>query len=126
MSVHKNQAFAARLGFALRGLTWAVRTEPGLKIQLLVLALVVAALIVLKPGPLWWALVLMASSAVIAAELFNTAVERLADELHPQDSAGIGLVKDCAAAAVLVAVLGAFVVGAALLVHLLARAGTSV
>jgi undecaprenol kinase len=126
MSVHKNQAFAARLGFALRGLACAVRTERSLKIQLLALALVVAALLVLKPGPLWWALVLMASSAVIAAELLNTAVERLADELHPHDSAGIGLVKDCAAAAVLVAVLGALAVAAALLVHLLAGAGTTV
>ncbi len=126
MGVHKNQAFAARLGFALRGLAGAVRTERSLKIQLLVLALVVAALLVLKPGALWWALVLMASSAVIAAELLNTAVERLADELHPQDSPGIGLVKDCAAAAVLLAVLGALAVGAALLVHLLARAGASV
>lgn len=125
MGVHKNQAFVARVGFALRGLAWAVRTERALKIQLVTLALVVAALLVLKPGALWWALVLMASSAVIAAELFNTAVERLADELHPQDSAGIGQVKDCAAAAVLLAVLGAVAVGAALLVHLLARAGTS-
>jgi undecaprenol kinase len=126
MSVHKNQAFAARLGFALRGLVYAVRTEHSLKIQLLVLVLVVAALFVLKPGAFWWALVLIASSAVIAAELFNTAVERLADELHPQESPGIGLVKDCAAAAVLIAVLGALAVAAALLVHLLARAGTAV
>lgn len=126
MSVHKNQAFAARLGFALRGLACAMRTERSLKIQLLVLVLVIAALIVLQPGPLWWALVLMASSAVIAAELLNTAVERLADELHPQDSPAIGLVKDCAAAAVLVAVLGAFGVAAALLVHLLARGSAPV
>jgi diacylglycerol kinase (ATP) len=126
MGVHKNQAFAARLGFALRGLAYALRTEHSLKIQLVVLVMVVAALVVLKPGALWWALVLIASSAVIAAELFNTAVEHLADELHPQVSAGIGLVKDCAAAAVLVAVLGALAVAAALLVHLLARAGTSV
>ncbi len=126
MSVHKNQAFAARLGFALRGLVCAVRTERSLKIQLVVLALAVAALVVLKPGALWWALVLIASSAVIAAELFNTAIEHLADELHPQDSVGIGLVKDCAAAAVLIAALGALAVAAALLAHLLLRASASV
>ncbi|HEY8053327.1 MAG: diacylglycerol kinase [Steroidobacterales bacterium] len=126
MSVHKNQAFAARLKFALRGLAYAVRTERSLRLQLLALVLVVAALVVLRPGPLWWALVLITSSAVIAAELFNTAVERLADELHPQDSAGIGLVKDCAAAAVLVASLGAIAVAAALIVHLLTRGGVPV
>lgn len=123
MTVHKNKSFPARLGFALQGLAHAVRTERSLKIQVSVLVLVIAALVVLEPGALWWALVLLASSAVLAAELFNTAVERLADELHPADSIGIGVVKDCAAAAVLVAVLGALGVAAALLAHLLAGAG---
>jgi undecaprenol kinase len=126
MSVHKNLAFTARLTFALRGLSYAVRTERSLRIQLLALVLAIAALVVLRPGALWWALVLIASSAVLAAELLNTAVERLADELHPQDSAGIGLVKDCAAAAVLVASLGAIAVAAALIVHLLTRGSTAV
>jgi diacylglycerol kinase len=68
----------------------------------------------------------MAGSAVIAAELFNTAIERLADELHPQDSAGIAAVKDCAAAAVLIAALGALAVAAALLVHLISVGGSPV
>jgi len=126
MSVHKNHAFAARLGFALRGLAHAVRTERNLQIQLIALVLVIAALVVLEPGALWWALVLLASSAVLAAELFNTAVERLADELHPGHSAGIGVAKDCAAAAVLVAALGALAVAAALLAHLLTAAGVLV
>jgi undecaprenol kinase len=63
--------------------------------------------------------VLLASAAVLAAELFNTAVEQLADELHPHDSPGIRLVKDCAAAGVLVTVLGALGVALALAVHLL-------
>ena len=67
-------------------------------------------------------LVLLASAAVVAAELFNTAIEHLADLLHPQQSPAIRLVKDCAAAGVLIAVLGALGVGAALLVHLLSGA----
>lgn len=126
MSVHKNKTFPERLGFALRGLAHAVRTERSLQMQVIVLVLVIAALVVLAPGALWWALVLLASSAVLAAELLNTAVERLADELHPEDSVGIAVLKDCAAAAVLVAVLGALAVAAALLAHLLAAAGAPV
>src|ERR1039458_3870607 len=50
---------------------------------------------------LWWALVIIASAAVLAAELFNTAIERLADHLHPEMHPEIRIVKDCAAAAVL-------------------------
>jgi undecaprenol kinase len=83
---------------------------------------VLVVLLVLRPPALWWALVGLASAAVVAAELFNTAIEQLADLLHPHESPGIRLVKDCAAAGVLIAVLGALGVAAALLVHLLSGA----
>ena len=115
----KNRAFQARLGFALRGLAQALRSEQSLRLQVLAFAATLLAMLLLRPGALWWALVLLASAAVIAAELMNTAVERLADELHPQASPGIRVVKDCAAAAVLVAALGALAVALALLVHLM-------
>jgi len=126
MSLHKNNTFPTRLGFALRGLAYALRTERSLQIQALVFMLVVVALVLLEPAAITTPLASSASGAVIAAELFNTAVERLADELHPQYSPGIAVVKDCAAAAVLIAVLGALGVAAALLVHLISVAGPSV
>ena len=84
---------------------------------------VVAALLKLRPGPVWWALVLASSATVLAAELLNSALEQLADALHPTQSAAIGQVKDCAAAAVLIASLGAVAVAVALAVHLLGRGG---
>ena len=120
MTSYKNQRFSARLGFALRGLVHALRSESSLRLQALAGAAALVVLLVLRPGAVWWALVLLASAAVVAAELFNTAIEHLADLLHPQQSPGIRLVKDCAAAGVLIAVLGALGVGAALLLHLLA------
>jgi len=119
MSRYKNQRFRARLGFALRGLAQALRTEASLRLQALAGVLALAVLLVLRPAAVWWALVLLASAAVVAAELFNTAIEHLADLLHPQQSPGVRLVKDCAAASVLVAVLGALGVAVAFLVHLL-------
>ena len=121
MSEQKNQSFVRRLGFALAGLAHAVRVERSLRTQAVAFALVVAALIVLRPGPLWWAAVMLASAGVLAAELFNTALEALADHLHPEHHPHIRIVQDCAAAAVLVATLGALAVGIALAVHLLWR-----
>jgi len=103
----KNQPFRVRLGFAVRGLAHALRSESSLKAQAVALVLVLLALIWLRPSPAWWALAALASAAVIAAELLNTAIEELADHLHPELHPRIRLVKDCAAAAVLVAVLGA-------------------
>jgi diacylglycerol kinase len=110
LSAWKNRPFAARLRCALRGFAHALGSEQNLKIQLLAFAAAIAALLLLRPGALWWALVLASSAAVLACELLNTAIERLADAL--------GTVKDCAAAAVLVACLGALGVAAALLAHL--------
>ena len=121
MNTYKNRALPARLGFALRGLSHALKSERSLRLQAGAFVLALAALIVLHARPVWWALVLLASGAVLTAELLNTAVERLADELHPQDSPGIGLVKDCAAAAVLVASLVALAVAAAFVAQLLLR-----
>jgi len=121
LSEQKNQSFVRRLGFALAGLAHAVRVERSLRTQAGVFALVVVALIVLRPGPVWWAAVMLASAGVLAAELFNTALEALADHLHPEHHPHIRIVKDCAAAAVLVATLGALAVGLALAVHLLWR-----
>ena len=119
MSPHKNRPFPARLSFALQGLAHGLRGEASLRLQAVVFAAVIAALIALRPAAVWWALVLLASAAVLAAELFNTAIEHLADVLHPEESPGVRIVKDCAAAGVLIAVLGALAVAAALLVHLL-------
>jgi diacylglycerol kinase (ATP) len=122
MNTLKNKRFATRLGFALAGLRHAWSSEQSLRTQLVAVVLVVALLCVLRPAPVWWALTLLVSSAVIAAELFNTALERLADHLHPDLHPQIRMVKDCAAAAVLVISIGALLVAAALLYGLLNRA----
>jgi diacylglycerol kinase len=97
--------------FAGRGLAQALRQERNLQIQ------AVAVLAVLVLG--WrsnlsaqdWALLALAMGLVLSAELMNTAVEALADALHPKRHAGIGLAKDIAAGAVLLAALTALIVG---------------
>ncbi|HEV2284610.1 MAG TPA: diacylglycerol kinase [Steroidobacteraceae bacterium] len=115
----KNQPFPVRLGFALRGLAFALRTERSVQLQALAAAVVLAALLKLRPSWGWWALAGLASAGVIAAELLNTAIETLADHLHPELHPSIRRVKDCAAAAVLIAVLGALGVAGALALEIL-------
>ena len=94
--------------------------EHSLKFQAVTLAVVIIVLIAARPS-CSVALVALTSSAVIAAELFNTALECLANHLHPDHHAQIRIAKDCAAAAVLVAALGALAVATALLIHLMHR-----
>ena len=121
MDGHKNQPLSRRFGFALAGLAAGWKTEASLRFQVVVFVCVVIALILLRVEPLWWALVMLACGVVLTAELFNTALENLADHLHPEIHPRIRVVKDCAAAAVLLAVCFAGAVGIALVVHLVRR-----
>ncbi|HEY1889487.1 MAG TPA: diacylglycerol kinase [Steroidobacteraceae bacterium] len=119
MSPQKNQPLWRRMGFAMAGLLHALRAERSVRFEAVVLVLVWAALAILRPDPVWWAAVALASAGVLAAELLNTAIETLADHLSPELHPQIRVVKDCAAAAVFVSVVGALAVAAALTAHLL-------
>jgi diacylglycerol kinase (ATP) len=114
----KNQRFVRRLGFALEGAASALRSESSFRVQVVAAIGVLGFLAWQRPAPLWWALIVLAIGVVLAAELVNTAVERLADHLHPDEHPCVKAVKDCSAAAVLVASIGALGVAAALLFEL--------
>ncbi|MFL6603160.1 MAG: diacylglycerol kinase [Steroidobacteraceae bacterium] len=121
MNEHKNQAFIRRLRFALAGILIAWRSERSFRFQLFALVVVVAGCAFVRLEPAWWAIVLLTSAMVVSAELFNTALEHLADHLHPDVHPRIRIVKDCAAAAVLMASCAAIAVGIAVIVHLMSR-----
>jgi diacylglycerol kinase (ATP) len=118
LSTWKNRPFGVRLRCALHGFAHAATAEASLRLQLLGLAALLVALGVLRPAPLWWALAAVSATGVLASELLNSAIERLADALHPAEHESIRTAKDCAAAAVLIACLGALGVAAAFLWHL--------
>ena len=97
----KNQAFHHRFAFAVNGLVAAWKGEASFRFQCLACVGVIAVLIWRRPAPLWWAVLLTLSALVLAAEMFNTALETALDHLHPERHAAIGIAKDCAAGAVL-------------------------
>ena len=110
----KNQGLLRRLGFALTGLQTTWRTEQSFKVHVVATAAVLGALLWLEPAPVWWAIVTLTVAFVLATEIVNTAIEGLADHLHPEQHPAIKAVKDCAAGAVLVASVAALAVAAAL------------
>jgi undecaprenol kinase len=117
----KNRPFLERLRFALAGVVYALRAESSFRTHAIAAVAAFSALLWLRPSPVWWALVALTTVVVLAAELFNTALEQLADRLHPEQHPQIKMAKDCGAAAVLVLSVGAIVVAAALLIEALAR-----
>jgi undecaprenol kinase len=115
----KRRPLWTRLGFALHGIRAAAGGEASFRLQLILALAASAVVLVLRPPLLWTALFILSASAVLALELLNTALERLADHLHPQRHPAIETAKDCAAAAVLVASVAALIIGALIVaIHL--------
>jgi diacylglycerol kinase (ATP) len=117
----KNQNFLRRLTFALAGLQTAWRTENSFKTHTVAALAVVGVLLWLRPAPSWWAIAALTIAFVLATELFNTAIEGLADHLHPEQHPAIKAVKDCAAGAVLVASAAALGVAAVFVYEVVLR-----
>lgn len=111
----KGLAFSRRLRFALDGIYAALRRERSLRLQALFAAGVLLVLALKRPAPVWWAIAALAAAMVLVAELFNTAVEVLADHLHPEQHPEIRAVKDIAAGAVLMASILSVLVAVAFL-----------
>ncbi|RYZ63604.1 MAG: diacylglycerol kinase [Proteobacteria bacterium] len=109
----KNRGFPQRFACALRGIGEGLRSERSLRTQSVAVTAVVAILAFRRAPPVWWALASLACGGVLAAELMNTAIEKLADHLHPERHAAVRILKDCAAGAVLVACLAALGVAVA-------------
>lgn len=56
-------------------------------------------------------LILLVSSGVLAAEIFNTAIEKICDIIRPEFDPRIGFIKDIAAGAVLLMALTSVITG---------------
>lgn len=97
--------------YALRGLALLVRTQPNARVHLLATLLVCAAGAYLDLTRADWLWLVVAITLVWSAEAVNTALEQLADALHPARHVGVGRAKDMAAGAVLIAAIGAAIIG---------------
>ncbi len=107
----KNHTLFQRTGFAWAGLRVAYQRERSLRTEVRLALGWYVLLAVLQPAGFWWWLSLLASALVLGAELLNTSIEHALDLLHPGRHPEVKVVKDCAAAAVLVSVIAAVAVG---------------
>ncbi len=97
--------------YAIEGLVSSFKTERNMKIHIMAMIIVIALGIFMKLNKIEWCIITIAIVMVISAELFNTAIETVVDMVSPQKNPQAKLVKDIAAAAVLVLAIGAAVIG---------------
>ena len=107
----------SRLGYAFRGVVAAFRLDQAFVEHLICAALVVAAAIVLRVHLVEACLLVLCVAAVVAAEMFNTALEQLVKAVHPEQNPLLGKSLDISAGCVLVASLGAAIVGAVIFAY---------
>lgn len=97
---------------AAKGVRAVFGSERNFRIHVAFAASVVLLGFLLRLAAGEWLALVLAMGAVLAAEVFNTAVEYLADSVHPEMDPGIRRAKDAAAGGVLIASVAAAVVGA--------------
>lgn len=97
--------------FAVRGVIDLFRYENNARFHLIAALAVIAAGFFFQISTTEWALVIVQVSLVLAAEAFNTALEKLADTVSTEYHPFIKATKDIAAGGVLIVAISAIVVG---------------
>jgi len=99
------------VGFAVKGAVKLITTEHSVMVQFSLAVLLVIAGFYFKISATEWMFQTLAIGFVLAIEGLNTAVEKIADFIHPNYHERIGFIKDIAAGAVFFAALTAITIG---------------
>ena len=109
-----NSFFTGRfksMGFALKGAIKLITTEHSVMVQTFIGVLMVFAGFYFHISHEEWLIQTLAIGLVLGIEGLNTAVEKVADFIHPEFHEKIGFIKDIAAGAVFFAAMTAIAIG---------------
>lgn len=99
------------MGFALKGAIKLITTEHSVMVQSSLAVLMIIAGFVFNITSVEWMFQILAFGLVLSVEGLNTAVEKIADFIHPEYHERIGFIKDIAAGAVFFAAMTAIAIG---------------
>lgn len=98
------------VGFAFKGMLILIKTEASIKIQVFIAIVVTIAGFYFDISATEWMLQTAMIGLVMSIEGVNTAVEYIADFIHPDHHPKIGLIKDISAGAVFIASIVAVII----------------
>jgi len=110
-SFRRNQSWVKRFGVACRGVKIAARAEASFFVHLFVTAMVLLSGAILDISRWEWCLMVLCIATVLCAELLNTSLERMARAVTREEDSHVRDALDIASGAVLVAAMGAAIVG---------------
>lgn len=97
--------------YARLGAEHILRTQRNIRIHIFAGIIVLSTAFWLKVTMAEAALLTLTIAFVVAAEMFNTAIEEIVNLVKPEESPLAGMIKNISAAAVLTTALGAIVIG---------------
>jgi diacylglycerol kinase len=99
------------IGFAAKGAFMLLRNEASIQVQAVIAVLVTIAGFYFKLSMTEWIMQIFAIGLVMSLEGLNTAVEEIANFVHPDFHKKIGYIKDIAAGAVFFTAITAIIIG---------------
>ena len=99
------------VGYALKGAIILIKTEASIKVQFALAVIMTIAGFYFNISPTEWCIQVFAFGLIMSIEGLNTAVEEIADFIHPDFHKKIGLIKDIAAGAVFISAIAASIIG---------------
>ncbi len=100
-----------RFADAFNGIVCSIKSQKNIKIHIAAAIIVIGFGFFFNITLIEWCVLIITIALVIAAEIFNTAIEWFCDFVEPNHHEKIGLIKDAAAGAVLVLSITAVAVG---------------
>lgn len=97
-------------GYAIKGAWILIKTEPSIQVQVVISLLVTVAGFYFDITKTEWMFQILAIGLVLSTEGLNSAIEGIADFIHPDFHSKIGYIKDVAAGAVLFAAIIAVII----------------
>ena len=107
----KNGNHKQALKNALSGIFLSLKTERNLRLMVLIAVLVIAVSFWLRLSLMEFAIIIWAIFAVISVEMINTSLESITDLVREEWHQKAKKAKDIASGMVLIAVIGAAVIG---------------
>ncbi|GAA4809585.1 diacylglycerol kinase family protein [Litoribaculum gwangyangense] len=99
------------VGYAFKGAILLLKTEASIKIQFVIAIILTLMGFFFNISYTEWIIQFLAIGLVMSIEGLNTAVEEIANFIHPEHHNKIGLIKDIAAGAVFIASIFASIIG---------------
>lgn len=107
----RHRSWVRKFRDAFRGVAVGVRGERSFRVHFLIAVAVIVTAVLMRVDRIDWCVLLLSITVVLTAEMFNSALERMAKAITEEHHPRLADALDVGSAAVLVAAIGASVVG---------------